>query len=127
MTEEKWSFYHSSRSHVHRSSCVATEMDRLEALMQKKIGQSILGKVSHSCSFFINSDDISGRKKDSNVLTHDCILSKLDTSHIDFLIMAVKKQHILKAVLLYLHILRQGLPGYVSTLFNIINFLSNCF
>ncbi|KAI4807776.1 hypothetical protein KUCAC02_027562 [Chaenocephalus aceratus] len=45
MTEEKWSFYHSSRSHVHRSSCVATEMDRLEALMQKKIGQSILGKV----------------------------------------------------------------------------------
>ncbi|XP_010792182.1 eukaryotic elongation factor 2 kinase-like isoform X2 [Notothenia coriiceps] len=45
MTEEKWSFYHSSRSHVHRSSCVETEMERLEALMQKKIGQSILGKV----------------------------------------------------------------------------------
>ncbi|XP_063748492.1 eukaryotic elongation factor 2 kinase isoform X5 [Eleginops maclovinus] len=45
MTEEKWSFYHSSRSHVHRSSCVATEMERLETLMQKKIGQSILGKV----------------------------------------------------------------------------------
>ncbi|XP_068162022.1 eukaryotic elongation factor 2 kinase isoform X2 [Antennarius striatus] len=45
LTEEKWSFYHSSRAHVHRSSCVATEVERLSALMQKKIGQSILGKV----------------------------------------------------------------------------------
>ncbi|XP_068439269.1 eukaryotic elongation factor 2 kinase isoform X2 [Clinocottus analis] len=45
MTEENWSFYHSSRAHVHRSSCVATEVERLNALMQKKIGQSILGKV----------------------------------------------------------------------------------
>ncbi|XP_029311940.1 eukaryotic elongation factor 2 kinase isoform X3 [Cottoperca gobio] len=45
LTEEKWSFYHSSRSHVHRPSCVATEVERLDALMQKKIGQSILGKV----------------------------------------------------------------------------------
>uniref|UniRef100_A0A7N6FAY7 Eukaryotic elongation factor 2 kinase n=1 Tax=Anabas testudineus TaxID=64144 RepID=A0A7N6FAY7_ANATE len=45
LTEEKWSFYHSSRAHVHRPSCVATEVERLNALMQKKIGQSILGKV----------------------------------------------------------------------------------
>ncbi|XP_072228915.1 eukaryotic elongation factor 2 kinase isoform X4 [Leuresthes tenuis] len=45
LTEEKWSFYHSSRAHVHRSSCVATEVERLNALLQKKIGQSILGKV----------------------------------------------------------------------------------
>ncbi|KAM6898777.1 eukaryotic elongation factor 2 kinase isoform 1-T1 [Lycodopsis pacificus] len=45
LTEEKWSFYHSSRAHVHRSSCVATEVERLDALMQKKTGQSILGKV----------------------------------------------------------------------------------
>ncbi|KAF7660335.1 hypothetical protein LDENG_00283600 [Lucifuga dentata] len=45
MTEEKWSFFHSSRAHVHRSSCVATEVERLSSLMQKKIGQSILGKV----------------------------------------------------------------------------------
>ncbi|XP_034414462.1 eukaryotic elongation factor 2 kinase isoform X2 [Cyclopterus lumpus] len=45
LTEENWSFYHSSRAHVHRSSCVATEVERLSALMQKKIGQSVLGKV----------------------------------------------------------------------------------
>uniref|UniRef100_A0A8C9XE45 Eukaryotic elongation factor 2 kinase n=1 Tax=Sander lucioperca TaxID=283035 RepID=A0A8C9XE45_SANLU len=45
LTEEKWSFYHSSRSHVHRPSCVATEVERLDNLLQKKIGQSILGKV----------------------------------------------------------------------------------
>lgn len=45
MTEERWSFYHSSRAHVHRSSCVATEVERLNALLQKKIGQSVLGKV----------------------------------------------------------------------------------
>ncbi|XP_019133346.2 eukaryotic elongation factor 2 kinase isoform X2 [Larimichthys crocea] len=45
LTEEKWSFYHSSRAHIHRSSCVATEVERLGNLLQKKIGQSILGKV----------------------------------------------------------------------------------
>ncbi|XP_061564786.1 eukaryotic elongation factor 2 kinase isoform X1 [Cololabis saira] len=45
LTEEKWSFYHSTRAHVHRPSCVATEVERLNALMQKKIGQSNLGKV----------------------------------------------------------------------------------
>uniref|UniRef100_A0A3Q1EAL9 Eukaryotic elongation factor 2 kinase n=1 Tax=Acanthochromis polyacanthus TaxID=80966 RepID=A0A3Q1EAL9_9TELE len=45
LTEEKWSFYHSSRAHVHRPSCVATEVERLNSLLQKKIGQSILGKV----------------------------------------------------------------------------------
>ncbi|XP_041670794.1 eukaryotic elongation factor 2 kinase isoform X5 [Cheilinus undulatus] len=45
LTEEKWSFYHSSRAHVHRPSCVATEVERLNTLLQKKIGQSILGKV----------------------------------------------------------------------------------
>lgn len=45
LTEEKWSFYHSSRAHVHRPSCVATEVERLNALTQKKIGQSVLGKV----------------------------------------------------------------------------------
>uniref|UniRef100_A0A3Q3X5G2 Eukaryotic elongation factor 2 kinase n=1 Tax=Mola mola TaxID=94237 RepID=A0A3Q3X5G2_MOLML len=42
---EKWSFFHSSRAHIHRSSCVATEVERLNTLLQKKIGQSILGKV----------------------------------------------------------------------------------
>ncbi|XP_077481969.1 eukaryotic elongation factor 2 kinase isoform X3 [Stigmatopora argus] len=45
LTEEKWSFFHSSRAHVHRSSCVATEVERLDSLMQKRLGQSILGKV----------------------------------------------------------------------------------
>ncbi|XP_070707909.1 eukaryotic elongation factor 2 kinase isoform X2 [Pempheris klunzingeri] len=45
LTEEKWSFYHSSRAHIHRPSCVATEVERLNTLLQKKIGQSILGKV----------------------------------------------------------------------------------
>ncbi|XP_056153174.1 eukaryotic elongation factor 2 kinase isoform X2 [Lampris incognitus] len=46
LTEEKWSFYHSSRAHVHRPSCVAVEVERLNSLLQqKKIGQSVLGKV----------------------------------------------------------------------------------
>ncbi|XP_077062236.1 eukaryotic elongation factor 2 kinase isoform X3 [Siphateles boraxobius] len=46
LTEEKWSFYHSSRSHVHRSSCVAMEVERLNTmLLERKIGKSILGKV----------------------------------------------------------------------------------
>ncbi|KAG7227718.1 hypothetical protein INR49_029481 [Caranx melampygus] len=45
LSEEKWSFYHSSRAHVHRPSCVATEVERLNTLLQKKIGQSVLGKV----------------------------------------------------------------------------------
>ncbi|XP_030256289.1 eukaryotic elongation factor 2 kinase isoform X6 [Sparus aurata] len=45
LTEEKWNFYHSSRAHIHRPSCVATEVERLSTLMQKKIGQSVLGKV----------------------------------------------------------------------------------
>ena len=46
LTEEKWSFYHTARAHVHRSSCVAVEMERLNsALLERKIGQSVLGKV----------------------------------------------------------------------------------
>ncbi|KAK9965189.1 hypothetical protein ABG768_004291 [Culter alburnus] len=46
LTEEKWSFYHSSRSHIHRPSCVAMEVERLNAmLIERKIGKSILGKV----------------------------------------------------------------------------------
>ncbi|XP_028287499.1 eukaryotic elongation factor 2 kinase isoform X2 [Parambassis ranga] len=45
LTEEKWNFFHSSRAHIHRPSCVATEVERLNALLQKKIGQSVLGKV----------------------------------------------------------------------------------
>ncbi|XP_066520487.1 eukaryotic elongation factor 2 kinase isoform X2 [Hoplias malabaricus] len=46
LTEEKWSFFHSSRSHVHRPSCVAVEVERLNSLLiEKKIGKSILGKV----------------------------------------------------------------------------------
>ncbi|XP_073345366.1 eukaryotic elongation factor 2 kinase [Pagrus major] len=45
LTEEKWDLYHSSRAHIHRPSCVATEVERLSSLLQKKIGQSVLGKV----------------------------------------------------------------------------------
>ncbi|XP_062330186.1 eukaryotic elongation factor 2 kinase isoform X2 [Osmerus eperlanus] len=46
LTEEKWNFYHSARAHIHRPSCVAVEMERLNSLLlDKKIGQSILGKV----------------------------------------------------------------------------------
>lgn len=51
MTEERWSFFHSSRAHVHRSSCAATEVERINALLQKKIGQSILGKVTLQSRF----------------------------------------------------------------------------
>ncbi|NXP40983.1 EF2K kinase, partial [Leiothrix lutea] len=43
---EKWNLYNSSRVHVHRPSCVAQEIQRLNALeLEKKIGKSILGKV----------------------------------------------------------------------------------
>ncbi|XP_055790251.1 eukaryotic elongation factor 2 kinase-like isoform X2 [Salvelinus fontinalis] len=46
LTDEKWSVYHSSRSHVHRPSCVAVEMERLDSMiLEKKTGKSILGKV----------------------------------------------------------------------------------
>ncbi|XP_059386539.1 eukaryotic elongation factor 2 kinase-like isoform X2 [Carassius carassius] len=46
LTEEKWSFYHSSRSHIHRPSCVAMEVERLNTmLLERKICKSILGKV----------------------------------------------------------------------------------
>uniref|UniRef100_A0A673J1X0 Eukaryotic elongation factor 2 kinase n=1 Tax=Sinocyclocheilus rhinocerous TaxID=307959 RepID=A0A673J1X0_9TELE len=47
LTEDKWSFYHSSRSHIHRPSCVAVEVERLNTmLLERKIGKSILGKAS---------------------------------------------------------------------------------
>ncbi|XP_066432376.1 eukaryotic elongation factor 2 kinase isoform X3 [Eleutherodactylus coqui] len=43
---EKWNQYHASRVHIHRPSCVASEMLRLNNLeLEKKIGKSILGKV----------------------------------------------------------------------------------
>ncbi|XP_039588042.1 eukaryotic elongation factor 2 kinase isoform X1 [Passer montanus] len=43
---EKWNLYNSSRVHIHRPSCVAQEVQRLNALeLEKKIGKSILGKV----------------------------------------------------------------------------------
>ncbi|XP_026078750.1 eukaryotic elongation factor 2 kinase isoform X2 [Carassius auratus] len=46
LTEEKWSFFHSSRSHIHRPSCVAMEVERLNTmLLERKICKSILGKV----------------------------------------------------------------------------------
>uniref|UniRef100_G1N7P5 Eukaryotic elongation factor 2 kinase n=1 Tax=Meleagris gallopavo TaxID=9103 RepID=G1N7P5_MELGA len=42
---EKWNLYNSSRVHIHRPSCVAQEIQRLNALeLEKKIGKSILGK-----------------------------------------------------------------------------------
>ncbi|KTF91701.1 hypothetical protein cypCar_00013370 [Cyprinus carpio] len=51
LTDEKWSFYHSSRSHVHRPSCVAMEVERLNTmLLERKIGKSILGKASEENS-----------------------------------------------------------------------------
>ncbi|XP_041435179.1 eukaryotic elongation factor 2 kinase-like isoform X1 [Xenopus laevis] len=43
---EKWNQFHASRVNVHRPSCVAFEVQRLNALeLEKKIGKSILGKV----------------------------------------------------------------------------------
>ncbi|XP_042560699.1 eukaryotic elongation factor 2 kinase isoform X8 [Clupea harengus] len=46
LTEDKWSFYHASRSHIHRPSCVSVEVERLNALLlERKIGKSILGQV----------------------------------------------------------------------------------
>ncbi|XP_061086970.1 eukaryotic elongation factor 2 kinase isoform X3 [Conger conger] len=46
LTEEKLNFFHTTRQNIHRPSCVAVEMERLNALvLERKIGQSILGKV----------------------------------------------------------------------------------
>lgn len=46
VTVEKWNQFHAARVHIHRPSCVAVEMQRLNALdLEKKIGKSILGKV----------------------------------------------------------------------------------
>ncbi|KAG9333667.1 hypothetical protein JZ751_010737 [Albula glossodonta] len=46
LTEERWSFFHTSRQHFHRPSCVAVEVERLNALvLERKICKSILGKV----------------------------------------------------------------------------------
>ncbi|XP_062999434.1 eukaryotic elongation factor 2 kinase isoform X2 [Elgaria multicarinata webbii] len=43
---EKWNLYNAARVHIHRPSCVAVEVQRLNALeLEKKIGKSILGKV----------------------------------------------------------------------------------
>ncbi|XP_077131162.1 eukaryotic elongation factor 2 kinase isoform X2 [Ranitomeya variabilis] len=43
---EKWNQFLTSRVHIHRSSCVASEVQRLNNLeIEKKIGKSILGKV----------------------------------------------------------------------------------
>ncbi|KAM4632235.1 eukaryotic elongation factor 2 kinase isoform 2-T2 [Discoglossus pictus] len=43
---ERWNQFHADRVHIHRSSCVAVEVQRLNALdLEKKIGKSILGKV----------------------------------------------------------------------------------
>uniref|UniRef100_A0A6Q2ZPJ7 Eukaryotic elongation factor 2 kinase n=1 Tax=Esox lucius TaxID=8010 RepID=A0A6Q2ZPJ7_ESOLU len=53
LTEDKWSVYHSSRSHVHRPSCVAVEMERLDTLMlERRIGKSILGKVHLAMAYY---------------------------------------------------------------------------
>lgn len=47
---EKWNLYNSSRVHIHRPSCVAQEIQRLNALeLEKKIGKSVLGKVGWVC------------------------------------------------------------------------------
>ncbi|KAK2097683.1 Eukaryotic elongation factor 2 kinase [Saguinus oedipus] len=44
---EKWNLLNSSRLHLPRASAVALELQRLNALdLEKKIGKSILGKVS---------------------------------------------------------------------------------
>uniref|UniRef100_A0A8C7UNP1 Eukaryotic elongation factor 2 kinase n=1 Tax=Oncorhynchus mykiss TaxID=8022 RepID=A0A8C7UNP1_ONCMY len=46
LVNEKWSVYHTSRSHVHRPSCVAVEVERLDSMiLERKTGKSILGKV----------------------------------------------------------------------------------
>nr|XP_060642633.1 eukaryotic elongation factor 2 kinase-like [Anolis sagrei ordinatus] len=43
---EKWNLFNAARVHIHRPSCVAVEVQRLNALeLEKKIGKSILGKV----------------------------------------------------------------------------------
>lgn len=46
VTAEKWNQFHASRVHIHRSSAVSSEVQRLNDLViEKKIGKSILGKV----------------------------------------------------------------------------------
>lgn len=46
VSAEKWNQFHAARVHIHRSSGVASEVQRLNDLeIEKKIGKSILGKV----------------------------------------------------------------------------------
>lgn len=57
---EKWNLYNSSRVHVHRPSCVAQEIQRLNALeLEKKIGKSVLGKVGWVCWYCFIQQGIS--------------------------------------------------------------------
>lgn len=57
---EKWNLYNSSRVHIHRPSCVAQEIQRLNALeLEKKIGKSILGKVGWVCWYYFIQQETS--------------------------------------------------------------------
>lgn len=101
LTEEKWSFYHSSRAHVHRPSCVATEVERLNALMQKKIGQSILGKV---------------RKQHQQI--SDLIISHFHQRMQIILFLTIKKDHILQQSLHFNYTKYMQFTNICSALFS---------
>uniref|UniRef100_W5MNU6 Eukaryotic elongation factor 2 kinase n=1 Tax=Lepisosteus oculatus TaxID=7918 RepID=W5MNU6_LEPOC len=85
LTEEKWSFFHASRSHVHRPSCVAVEVERLNALqLEKKIGKSNLGKVHlamvryHEAGRFCEKDEEWDRESALFHLEHAALCGELE-------------------------------------------------
>ncbi|XP_015215879.2 eukaryotic elongation factor 2 kinase isoform X5 [Lepisosteus oculatus] len=85
LTEEKWSFFHASRSHVHRPSCVAVEVERLNALqLEKKIGKSNLGKVHlamvryHEAGRFCEKDEEWDRDSALFHLEHAALCGELE-------------------------------------------------
>uniref|UniRef100_A0A4W3HGB2 Eukaryotic elongation factor 2 kinase n=1 Tax=Callorhinchus milii TaxID=7868 RepID=A0A4W3HGB2_CALMI len=81
----KWNYYHSSRAHMHRPSCVAVEVQRLNAISQeKKIGKSILGKVHlamvryHEAGRFCNKEEEWDRESGLFHLEHAALCGELE-------------------------------------------------
>uniref|UniRef100_A0A4W3HIS4 Eukaryotic elongation factor 2 kinase n=1 Tax=Callorhinchus milii TaxID=7868 RepID=A0A4W3HIS4_CALMI len=85
LCEDKWNYYHSSRAHMHRPSCVAVEVQRLNAISQeKKIGKSILGKVHlamvryHEAGRFCNKEEEWDRESGLFHLEHAALCGELE-------------------------------------------------
>lgn len=82
---ERWNQYHSSRNNIHRPSCVALEVQRLNALdVERKIGKSILGKVHlamvryHEAGRFCDKEEEWDRESAIYHLEHAALCGELE-------------------------------------------------